>query len=338
MKILVIGTGSIGKRHIDNLLTLNAQVLAFSYRGLRQAPAHWQGQVDFVDDWRAALSQVDGVVIANSTAQHLDTAQACVQAGLPVFIEKPLSHQIQGVDALLAAVAQQSLVVEAGFMMRFHPNLRWIREQIQSGALGAPVYWRACVGQWLPDWRPGTDHRQAYGAFRASGGGVIFDLIHELDMLHWMLGDVVDVSAMVAHVDSLEIETEAVAQIGLKMHNGVLAQVHLDYVRPVYGRELELVLQQGVLSWHYGQGTVTLERRGHAPEVVHQTPEGFERNTMFLQHMQHFLRRITDATLAPASSLQEAAHVLRVAIAAHQSAHERRFVKTYDAHFSLEST
>lgn len=334
MKILVIGTGSIGKRHIDNLVALGAQVLAFSYRGQTETRPHWQDRVQWVADWSLALRQVDAVVIANGTAQHMEAASACAHAGVPFFIEKPLSHQIQGVDLLLSAVEEANLVVEAGFMMRWHPNLRWIRDQLATQAWGAALYMRASVGQWLPDWRPGTDHRQGYGAFRASGGGVIFDLIHELDLVYWMLGPVADVNAMVAHDPRLEIETEAVAQIGLKMHSGALAQVHLDYVRPVYGRELEVVCEHGVVSWHYGQGTVTLERPGQPPEVVHRIPPGFERNTMFMDHMGHFLKRVAQPSEPPASSLPDAAHVLRVAIAAHQSAHEHRQVKPYDANFS----
>jgi len=334
MKILVIGTGSIGKRHIDNLVALGAQVLAFSYRGKTENRPHWQDRVQWVTDWSLALRQVDAVLIANGTAQHMEVASACAQAGVPFFIEKPLSHQIQGVDALLAAVEAANLVVEAGFMMRWHPNLRWIRDQLATQSWGAALYMRASVGQWLPDWRPGTDHRQGYGAFRASGGGVIFDLIHELDLVYWMLGPVADVNAMVSNDPRLEIETEAVAQIGLKMHSGALAQVHLDYVRPVYGRELEVVCEHGVVSWHYGQGTVTLERPGQPPEVVHRIPPGFERNTMFMEHMGHFLKRVAQPSEPPASSLPDAAHVLRVAIAAHQSAHEHRQVKPYDANFS----
>jgi predicted dehydrogenase len=127
-------------------------------------------------------------------------------------------------------------------------------------------------------------------------------------------------------VSSLEIETEAVAQIGLRMASGVLAQVHLDYVRPGYGRDMEIVARHGVLAWDYPAGTVTLERAGVAPETVHQVPPGFERNTMFREHMAHFLQRIEDPALPTVSSLADAEAVLRLALASHQSNAERRFV------------
>lgn len=302
--------------------------MAFSYRGRPLIDQASGRAVPMVDDWRSALteSSVDAVVVANGTNQHLEVALEAARQGKHLFIEKPLSHSPAGLDSLLSAVDARTCVVEAGFMLRFHPNLRWIRQTIESGELGELMHLRASVGQWLPDWRPGTDHRHAYSARRASGGGVIFDLIHELDIAHWLAGPIVDVTAMTRRVDCLEIETEAVAQIGLGMASGALAQVHLDYVRPGYGRDMEIVCRHGVLHWDYVQGTVSLERARSQPEIVHRVPEGFERNTMFRDHMTHFLRRIGGSGADAASPLRDAVHVLRAALASHQSASERRHV------------
>jgi predicted dehydrogenase len=315
MKILVVGPGSIGNRHIGNLLALGAEVLTYSYRQ-QAAP-----------ELAAALaSDIDAVVVANRTDQHMAVALMAAQHGKHLFLEKPLAVSLDHSAELLRLVREQALVVEAGFMLRFHPNLQWLHAYLQSGELGEIMHARASVGQWLPDWRPGTDHRLGYGAFRATGGGVIFDLIHELDLVNWLLGPVADVTAMTRTVPALEIETEAVAQIGLRMASGVLAQVHLDYVRPGYGRDMELVGRHGVLIWDYVKGSVWLERAGTAPALVHQVPEGFERNTMFRQHMAHFLERIQHPTLPAASPLPDAIDVLRLALASHIASDERRHV------------
>lgn len=332
MHVLVVGTGSIGKRHIANLLALGARVSAFSYR----AAAGTESSTSVFDDTRvqrapdlaqALISDVDAVVVANRTDLHLTVALQAARSGKHLFLEKPLAASLAGVADLQREVAQRGLVVEAGFMLRCHPNVRWIQAYLASGALGELFHARAAVGQWLPDWRPGTDHRQGYGAFRAHGGGVVFDLIHELDLMHGLLGPVADVSAMTRVVQSLEIETEAVAQIGLRMDSGVLAQVHLDYVRPGYGRDMEIVGREGVLVWDYPAGTVSLARAGAAPEIVHRVPTGFERNTMFREHMAHFLHRIETPMLPAISSLTDAEAVLRLALAAHQSSAERRHVR-----------
>jgi predicted dehydrogenase len=331
MNILVVGTGSIGKRHIANLLALGARVWAFSYRDGAENPVYDDPRVLRVSNLEQALaSDVQGVVVANRTDQHMALALQAAQRGKHLFIEKPLAASLTGAQDLLDAVERQRLVVEAGFMLRHHPNLRWMQTHLASGALGELMHLRAAVGQWLPDWRPGTDHRQGYGAFRAQGGGVVFDLVHELDLVHWLVGPVVDVSAMTRVVPALEIETEGIAQIGLRMASGVLAQVHLDYVRPGYGRDMELVGRHGVLAWDYARGTVSLARAGGAPEVVHRVPDGFERNTLFRDHMAHFLRRIAQPDLPASSPLADAVAVLRIALAAHQSDRERRFVRPGD--------
>lgn len=328
MKVLVVGTGSIGKRHIGNLLELGAEVQAFSYRPDAQA---LDPRVKRVPDLAAALaSDIDAVVVANRTDQHMDVALQAAHAGKHLFLEKPLAASMAGVNQLLATVQQQNLVVEAGFMLHSHPNLLWIREQLAGGLLGEIWHMRAAVGQWLPDWRPGTDHRQGYGAFKALGGGVTFDLIHELDLVQWLLGPVADVTAMMRQAAALEIETEAVAQIGLQLASGALAQVHLDYLRPGYGREMEIVGRQGVLRWDYVQGVVTLEEAGQPAREVHRVPDGFVRNHLFLTHMRHFLQRLQSPTLPASSPLDEAVAVLQVALAAHRSAEHRQHVRPSD--------
>lgn len=328
MKVLVVGTGSIGKRHIANLLELGAQVLAFSYRPEAQT---LDPRVIRVPDLAAALaSDVDAVVVANRTDQHMDVALQAARAGKHLFLEKPLAASMAGVKELVDTVQRQRLVVEAGFMLHSHPNLRWIRDFLSQGRLGEIWHMRAAVGQWLPDWRPGTDHRRGYGAFKALGGGVTFDLIHELDLVQWLLGPVHDVTAMMRQAAALEIETEAVAQIGLQVASGALAQVHLDYLRPGYGREMEIVGRHGVLRWDYVQGVVTLEEAGQAPREVDRVPEGFVRNHLFLAHMRHFLQRLQSPTLPASSALDEAVAVLQVALAAHRSATQRQHVRPSD--------
>ncbi len=328
MKVLVVGTGSIGKRHINNLLELGVDVQSFSYQS---KAIGLDKRVERVPKLEAALvSDIHAVVVANRTDQHIAVALQAACAGKHLFIEKPLAASMIGVSELVSIVQRRGLVVEAGFMLHSHPNLLWIREQLAQGLLGEIWHMRAAVGQWLPDWRPGTDHRLGYGAFKALGGGVTFDLIHELDLVHWLLGPVADVTAMMRTAAALEIETEAVAQIGLQLQSGALAQVHLDYLRPGYGREMEIVGRLGVLRWDYVQGVVTLEAAGHPAREVHRVPEGFVRNHLFLTHMRHFLQRLQSPTLPASSPLDEAVSVLQVALAAHRSAEQRQHVRPSD--------
>lgn len=325
MRILVVGTGSIGKRHIENLLAMGAEVCFFSYRGRDLGLSDIATQVFRLDE--SLESDVDAVVIANRTDQHISVAICAARAGKHLYIEKPLSVCMSGVRELQQIVNEKQLVVEAGFMLRSHPNLLWIREQLSKGLLGEVWYMRGIVGQWLPDWRPTDDHRRGYAASEALGGGVTLDLIHELDLVQWLLGPVLDVTAIMRTVGVLEIQTEAIAQICLELVSGRSAQVHLDYLRPGYAREMEIVGRGGVLRWDYLQGVVTLEEPYQAPREVHRVPSGFCRNDLFTAHMLYFLRRVKSPKLAAASSLDEAVSVLKVALAARQSAKQRRHVR-----------
>jgi predicted dehydrogenase len=191
-------------------------------------------------------------------------------------------------------------------------------------------YTRSAVGQYLPEWRHGTDHRTSYSAKREFGGGVIFDLVHELDLVRWMVGEVDEVVAMTAHEESLEVETESLAQIGLRCVNGVLAQIHLDYLRPTYARTMEIVGSKGTLSWDYLAGQVILEKPGENATLVHQVPEKYERNDMFKAHMGWFLQRINDHKTVASSSLDDGLAALRLALACHASAERRQFTRPAD--------
>lgn len=337
MRVLVVGTGSIGQRHISNLMHLGAEVAAFSYRAAEGASCSSHAGMRLVKNLDDALQEdFDGVVVANRTDLHMDVALEVARRKKGLFIEKPLSVSLAGCDELQALTGLHALVVEAGFMLRFHPNLVWIKQYLDDGALGELMHLRASVGQWLPDWRPGTDHRTGYGAFRKTGGGVIFDLIHELDLVHWLAGTVVDVTAMTRHVECLGIETEAIAQIGLRLESGALAQVHLDYVRPGYGRALEIVGSIGVLSWDYPTGTVSLSRADGSSDIVHRVPSEFDRNTMFREHMAYFLRRLSTPELKPSSSLENAIQAMQIALACHRSAEERQCIKPKEIDFRFK--
>lgn len=338
MRILVIGTGSIGRRHITNLLTLGADVSAYSYRGLSRTDP-LPGAAHILKDLDEALARAfDGVVVANRTDMHIDVAHMFARTGTALFIEKPLSNSLSGVTELQGIVRDKKTIVEAGFMLRLHPNLLWIRDYLASANLGKIHYVRAAVGQYLPGWRPGTDHRTCYSAKRESGGGVIFDLVHDLDLVRWMVGEVDEVVAMTAHEESLEVETEALAQIGLRCVDGVLAQIHLDYLRPTYARTMEIVGSQGTLSWDYLAGRVELERPGEGTAIVHQVSETFERNDMFKAHMDLFLQRIKDRKTTASSSLDDGVAVLRLALACHASAEQRRFVRPAEVEAAYHDT
>jgi predicted dehydrogenase len=327
--VLVVGAGSVGSRHVRNLLALGAPVSVYRYRqDLNKELAGLGHEVRVFDSLEAALeSRPEAVVIANRTDQHVAVALEAAARGFHLFIEKPLGLSLQGLARLSELVRERGLVVEVGCMMRLHPNLAAMARWLGEGRIGRPYFARAVVGQYLPDWRPTADYRQSYSARRDQGGGVLLDLIHELDLLGWWFGPVREVAAMLGGGGHLDISSEAIAQINLRFDSDVLAQVHMDYLRPGYHRSIEIVGEKGQLSWDSLTGVVTVLAHGEGAAVADVLPSTFERNDMFVAHMRHFLERVRGGGQAPVVSLEDGIATLRVALAAHQSSSSRLFVR-----------
>lgn len=151
-------------------------------------------------------------------------------------------------------------------------------------------------------------------------------MIHELDYLYWWFGSVSDVSAFLDHVSDLEIETEDVAQVLLRFKNGLVAQVQMDYLSPFYRRTCEIVGSKGIITWDYNSGEVMLKLRGGSESRIFNQPTKFDRNTVFIDNMRHFLNRIQNEG-EPAVSLEDGIEVLKVALAAHKSSKDRIAVR-----------
>jgi predicted dehydrogenase len=278
-------------------------------------------KVRIVKDYAQILDEeLGGVVIANQTNLHLEYALSAARKKKNLFIEKPLSNSLLGIEDLAKEVALGGLIVEVGFMLRLHPNLVWIRSFLNKGGIGKIAYIRGAIGQWLPDWRPEVDYRTGYGAYKKYGGGVIFDLIHELDLCTWFGGEVEEISCMATSFNLLEIETEAIANINLKFKSGATGQLCLDYVRPVFRRNLEIVGNKGAITWDYSLGEVSVVLRGESQsKIVNKTDAAFERNKMFFDHMNGFLMRIKNPGMQPISSIQDGITTLKLALACHKS-------------------
>src|SRR5262249_38907032 len=158
-------------------------------------------------------------------------AGRAVDAGAHVFCEKPLAPDLTGVDALVARVERAGRFLMMGMCYRFHPGLRRVREHLAAGTVGRLLGAHLWAGQYLPDWHPWADYRQEYSARRALGGGVLLDSIHSFDTLRWVLGEPAEVTGMLAKVSDLEIDTEDLAAAIVRLANGAVVEVHVDYLQ-----------------------------------------------------------------------------------------------------------
>jgi len=317
--ILVSGFGSIGRRHLTNLIALRKSDTFVHSTGLGVIPKEGLGDVRVLKNLDEALAcRPDAIVVANPTSLHLDVALRAVQAGCHLFVEKPISNKIEGVDVLAKELDARKLACVVGFQYRFHPTLQKVKGWIDQGVIGRVVSAQAHWGEYLPDWHSWEDYRVSYSARNDLGGGVILTLCHPFDYLCWILGEVESVFAVGGHVSKLDLDVEDTVQVTLRFKSGVVGGVHLDYVQRPPRHTLSLVGQDGTIEWDGHSGIARVYDASHRTWDEAAPPPGFERNTMFLEEMTHFLNCIQGKE-QPICTLEDGERALKIALAAKRS-------------------
>jgi predicted dehydrogenase len=325
IRLLVIGCGSIGERHIHNLRALGAtEVAAFDLDAERLERVARDCEIRTCGAIHEGLShRPDAVLVCTPPYLHTSIVQQALLADAHVFVEKPLAHTLDGLDALLIEAGRRRRVVQVGYQLRFHPGLQQLRDLIVRGSIGRPLVARAEFGQYLPDWRPRQDYRCSYTARAAMGGGIILDASHEIDYVRWLLGEVKSVYCAADHLSSLEVDVEDTASLILRLRDGAIAEVHLDCVQRGYARSCKVIGDAGTVVWDYGIGLSLLA--GSNPEWQ-AFPVTTEPNQMYLDEMRHFL----ECVRGEAEPLVDGAtgrRVLEIALAAKRSVQEGRSVR-----------
>lgn len=319
-RFLVIGGGSIGKRHIANLQGLGETAIAgIDPRADRRAELTRLGIPTYADLAHAWAFEPNVVLITAPTSLHLPLAQQAAEHGCHLFIEKPLADQLAGIGRLIATVEARRLIGLVGCNLRFHPGLTAVRQLLARQVIGKIVSARVEFGQYLPDWHPWEDYRTTYSARRDLGGGIILDAIHELDYLRWLLGEPASVSCLSGKLSRIEIDTEDTAAMLIRFANGIIGEVHLDYVQRTYRRECVIVGDQGTIHWDYRLGETRIFTAADGTWTTFANPTDWNPNAMYLDELRHFLACLRgDAD--PMQDLTEGAAVLGLALTAKQAA------------------
>jgi predicted dehydrogenase len=315
-RFLVLGCGSIGQRHIGNLLSLGVtDVLAFDTIEERRSQVRDRFQVETVDTLEEGWNRKpDVALVAAPTSLHVPLALEAAQHDCHLFIEKPLGGSLDGIEELLDIIDQRKLITLVGCNMRFHHGPATIKGLLNEGAIGHIMSAHLDAGQYLPDWHPWEDYRQLYASNASQGGGVILDGVHEIDYARWLFGEVAEVYCQGGKLSSLDIDTEDSVNIIMKLVAGIGISIHMDYIQRTYSRSCKVVGEEGTIFWDMIQGEVRLFSAGETEWRCFPQPEGYDVNQMYLDEMSHFLAclREEEETCLPAC---EAKRVLKIALA-----------------------
>ena len=289
-RVAIIGCGSIGQRHIRNLQALGVKdivALRTKKGAVKELPADLL--VTEVFSWSELLdAKPDVAIISNPSSLHLTTFNKLIGKVRGIFIEKPISHNLEGVLDSIQLISQYKPVTFVGYNLQFHPVIKKLSDFIQQGDLGMPIAFQANVGQWLPDWHPGSDYKELYVANKDLGGGALLSLIHEVQMALDFCGPYNRVTALFPKSKLLALDVDVKADLMIEHTSGAVSQIHIDLIQKPMSRAGVIICQRGNIKYDLINKTITLcKHLPTNPEVLLDQME-YDVNQSYLDMMKQF--------------------------------------------------
>lgn len=250
MKVLIIGLGSIAKKHIDAIKQVNPATSFWAIRHTASSESY-EGIIN-VYSYDQLPVDLDFAIISNPTSKHTEALKSVLKLKVPVMVEKPISGDLEGLEEIIADFESTGIINYVACNLRFHPCIKWLKDNLSVSEV---LEVRAYCGSYLPDWRPGVDYRKAYSSVNALGGGVHLDLIHELDYLVYLFGLPGRSISSLRKVSRLEIESMDSASYLLE-YSEFTATVGLNYFRRKPKRSIDIVTNDDVFMVDLLNGTI----------------------------------------------------------------------------------
>jgi predicted dehydrogenase len=270
MKVAVLGTGSAGSRHLSAIRSLEGiDPIAIPYRTGRRAELEAEGFTT-VEDLSAAVSEgATAVIIASDTAKHVEDAISAMEFGLDVLVEKPAAVDALEANRITQRASQLNRRIHVACVLRFSDSLNTFRKLLPE--LGPVHSVHVECRSYLPDWRPNRPYKDTYSA-RALEGGVMRDLIHEIDYAGWLFGWPTSMQARLRNTGHLNIDSEELADLTWHISGGPFVSVHLDYLSKPPRRTMTAFGEAGTITWDGIAGNV-IWLKGNEPASEWKCPQ-----------------------------------------------------------------
>jgi len=301
MNVLIIGLGSIAKKHIHALKQLDAHVNCYALRSGEHSES-----VDGVTDIKSVneCKGIDFTIVSNPTAYHFEAIQQAASLKKPIFIEKPPFHSMKNTDACLSMIAENKIMTYTAFNLRFLESLLYLKKNVELKKVQeVNVY----CGSYLPEWRSNVDYKKNYSANTEMGGGVHLDLIHELDYVLWIFGQPLEVKKTLRNKSSIDINAIDYANYVL-VYDTFVVSIVLNYFRRDAKRTCEIVFDDA--TWQTNLMTNTIVNMNDGSTLLQSKQTVLD---TYSDQMRYFCQAISSNT-HPNNSLKESINTLKIAL------------------------
>lgn len=253
--ILIVGLGSIGKRHLRLLREISPDLKLIVLRRPGSSLKKIYEADHIVTNLKDALSySPEAAIVCNPSTQHIQTSMVLANEGINLLIEKPISDSSKGISDLLNISNLNNLKLLVGYNLRFLDSLNFFKEEIEKNLIGQLLSVRAEVGQNLKSWRPKSDYKKGVSAQKSLGGGALLELSHEIDYLCWIFGPIEWTFGFMDKVSSLEIDVEDICHSLVKFqdsnnYSNLVANLTLDLLSKDSKRSCLVTGEKGSIKW-----------------------------------------------------------------------------------------
>jgi len=326
LNALVIGYGSIGKRHIKNLLSISdCNIIICTTQPKPELIKN--NRCSFVKTIQEGLLHNPTIgFVTNVSNRHIQTSMLLAKAGCHIFIEKPLSNSLKDTEKLLNVVQKEKLVTLMGCNLRFHDCIKKIKSLLEQKTIGKIISVKSECGTYLPDWHPYENYSKSYAARDDLGGGVVLTCIHELDYLYWFFGEIKEVFSMTGKFSDLKIKSSDLSAILLKFKNNIIGEVHLDYFQRPEFRSCKIIGTKGTIYWDSTNNEVKIFDIKKKKWITKLKIKNYNKNKQYIDELSHFLNCI-DKKEKSINNLNQGIETLNIALNTIKSSKEKKLIK-----------
>ncbi len=259
---VIAGGGSIGKRHLKNLISLNIKkenIFVLEPREDRINEIKSLGINNCIKEIKEFDNiSIEAAIICSPTSYHIDQSIYFANKKANLMIEKPLSRDLKNIDLLQDIVKKNNLITFIAYIFRFAPSIKFLKELLNKNEIGDIFFVRGEFSEYLPDWHPYEKYNSFYMAKKQLGGGSILDQSHIMDLVHYLFGNFNSVMAYNKKLSKLEIEADDIAEMIVELDNGILASIHTDIFGRKHSKSLEIKGSNGNIFWDFYDNSVSV--------------------------------------------------------------------------------